>query len=240
MSSGWKPSAHVDRCPKCGKSVYANEAKLAAGNKWHTLCFKCGQYVYEIKFCRRARILLYWIRRRCDCWQRKRRDTCHRLFTANTTATDTRIRTQQAVTVIRQKDRIVAAHGRFSRIRQVAPMFTPFNTCFLRPTRFHTLNGISIGSVVFAQLTAEGPYTFQRAVPFPSQNALARGDLYLRLIHALGAPYSAPNQTASRSIQPFLHGSRHSSRHRVPILYNGPPLSRLKLPLVMRGDLDPI
>lgn len=41
MSSGWKPPVQVDRCPKCGRSVYANEAKLAAGSKWHTLCFKC-------------------------------------------------------------------------------------------------------------------------------------------------------------------------------------------------------
>ena len=31
----------------------------------------------------------------------------------------------------------------------------------------------------------------------------------------------------SRSVQPFLHGSRHS----VPIFYNGPPLSPSKLPL---------
>jgi len=43
--SGWKPAVKVDKCPKCGKSVYANEAKLAAGSKWHTLCFKCGQSV---------------------------------------------------------------------------------------------------------------------------------------------------------------------------------------------------
>jgi len=43
--SGWKPAVQTDKCPKCGKSVYANEAKLAAGKKWHTLCFKCGQYL---------------------------------------------------------------------------------------------------------------------------------------------------------------------------------------------------
>jgi len=35
MSSGWKPAVQPDRCPKCGRSVYANEAKLAAGKKWH-------------------------------------------------------------------------------------------------------------------------------------------------------------------------------------------------------------
>jgi len=36
------------------------------------------------------------------------------------------------------KGRIAAAHGRFSRIRKVVPMCTPFNTCFLGPTRVQT------------------------------------------------------------------------------------------------------
>jgi len=37
---------------------------------------------------------------------------------------------------------------------------------------------------------------------------------------------------ANRSVQPFLH----SSRQEVPILYNGPPLPHLKLPLPMWGS----
>jgi LIM domain len=41
--SGWK-APPSDKCPKCGKSVYANEAKLGAGSKWHTMCFKCSLY----------------------------------------------------------------------------------------------------------------------------------------------------------------------------------------------------
>ena len=45
--------------------------------------------------------------------------------------------------------RIAAAHGRFNRIRQVAPMCTPSS---LEPTQVHTPNGISISSAVFAGL----------------------------------------------------------------------------------------
>jgi len=37
----------------------------------------------------------------------------------------------------------------------------PLNLCFLWPTRIHNPNNKSIGSAVFAQLTAESPYTLQ-------------------------------------------------------------------------------
>jgi len=65
--------------------------------------------------------------------------------------------------------RIAAADGRFSRIRHVAPVCPSMRThwrhlanlCFLRPTRVHNPNGKSIGSAVFAQLTAESLYTSQ-------------------------------------------------------------------------------
>ena len=57
-------------------------------------------------------------------------------------------------------------HGRFNRIRQVTPMCTSCNTCFLGPTVVQIPNGIWIGSAIFAQLKAVSLY-FTTGRPFP-------------------------------------------------------------------------
>jgi len=81
------------------------------------------------------------------------------------------------------------------------------NTWFLRPIGAHSPNGISISSAVFAQMTAECPYTLQCDVPSPSKLPLPMGDLGPHLILVSLGPPESSTQTASRSEQPLLQGS---------------------------------
>ena len=127
------------------------------------------------------------------------------------------------IKVIWQKDRIAAAHGRLNRIRQVAPLYTPSSICFFGPTRVRTPNGTSVGSAVFAQLTAQGPYSLQWAAPFPSKLPIRMGALHPYLIHgSLGSPQST-TQTTSRSVQPFCRAhdrDRQTDRSRYSVCNN--------------------
>jgi len=56
--------------------------------------------------------------------------------------------------------------------------------------------------------------------PFPQNCPFAWGDLNSHLIHDSLFPCKHTTQTASQSVQPFLHKIPQS----VPILYNGPPV----------------
>jgi len=52
-----------------------------------------------------------------------------------------------------------------------------FNIWYLGPTQVQNPNSISIGSAVFAQLTAERPYTLHWAAPSPLKIATSYGDV---------------------------------------------------------------
>jgi len=82
---------------------------------------------------------------------------------------------------------------------------TPLNARFLRPTRVLNLNGISIGSVGFTQLTAERTYALQWV-------ALPHSKLPIPMVGSGPQSNNGPlgpsepiTQTVSRSVQPFLY-----------------------------------
>jgi len=77
------------------------------------------------------------------------------------------------------------------------------NTIFV-PIRAHNPNGISIGSAVFAQMTAECPIVYCGTPISLSKLPIPMGDLDP---HCSRGPPESSTQTASRSVHPFLQGS---------------------------------
>jgi len=98
--------------------------------------------------------------------------------------------------------------------QKIAPslgtIWTPSNTWFLGPTRVQILNGISIGSAVFAHIVADSPYTLQWAAPSASKLPLSHEGIWIldpHLLRGFLGPPEFSTKTASRSDQPFLQGS---------------------------------
>jgi len=85
----------------------------------------------------------------------------------------------------------------FARWRQCSPHLIHLT----QPTQH------PIGSAIFAQLTAEGPYTLQPASLFPLKITLSHRDILTPSNTSLLGPPKSTTQTASRSVQLFLHGS---------------------------------
>jgi len=81
----------------------------------------------------------------------------------------------------------------------------PCNTWCFGPMRAHNPNGTSIGSAVFAQMTAECPYA---GLPVsPSKLFLPMLASGPHVIHSSLGPAESGTQMATWSFQPFLQGS---------------------------------
>ena len=79
------------------------------------------------------------------------------------------------------------------------------NLCFFQPTSVHNPKSKSIGSALFAELTAQCHWACPGILS--PNNCLFAWEIWVLLIHAsLGSPESI-TQIASRSVQQFLHGS---------------------------------
>ena len=117
------------------------------------------------------------------------------------------------------------------------------NTCFLGSTRVLNPTGISIGSAVFVQLTAERHYTLQRATLGASKLPLPMGDLQLHPIHDfLAHPSPQPKRhldrfshfcTAQRRVSLYFTMDRPFSAQNCPFPWGGSG------PHLIRGCLGP-
>jgi len=109
------------------------------------------------------------------------------------------------------------------------------NLCFLRPTLVHNPNGKSISVQPFLHSSRQTVVGYIGATWWIRLKlcTLAPSGKYGWIRASFGSP-KCTTQTANRSVQQFLH----SSRQKIPILYNGRPFAP-KLALLM-GDLDPI
>jgi len=112
-------------------------------------------------------------------------------------------------------------------------ILTPSKSWLLGPVRAHNPNGITIGS---ASCTGDRRVSlyFTMGAPFPKKLPLPTGVSGSHLTYDSLGPFEPTTQTASRSVQLFLHRWLQS----IPIIYNGTPLSPSKSPLSM-GDLEP-
>jgi len=139
------------------------------------------------------------------------------------------------------------------------------NLCFLWPTWVRNPNGKSIGSAVSAKRTAESPYILQWATISPKIAPSHGGSGPPSNLISLASPspqskrchhhhrhhhhhhhhlfihdriscFCTDYHRVSQSVQPFLHRWPHS----VPILYNGMPISTLKISPPHRGMWTPI
>jgi len=100
--------------------------------------------------------------------------------------------------------------------RQITPshgvIWTPSNAWLLGPSRVLNPNGMSSGSTIFAQMTAECFYTLESDTPLPLKIVASHGERVVAGPTKVFSPNRIrglpPYQVASCSIQPFGH-NRH-------------------------------
>jgi len=107
-------------------------------------------------------------------------------------------------------------------------IYTPSNTWFPGQTRVQNQNGISIGSTVFAQLTAEYICSYFTTDSRFQNCPFSWGDLDPSVIHGSLGPPEPTTQTVSRSVHPFSKAhvcdrttDRHADRPRYWVCKRG-------------------